>query len=149
MHKFIGCAIPSDSAVHVIIFSVQSLSFFLPLRLNPRGGRQTVVYLVLLPILGLFTIKFNGYEMRSVSRFTETDRNGPKRTFVDTETDSLSTETDSLGTETDRNGPERTETDFRGYRNGLSEYRNGLSGNRNGPERTFVNTETDSVGTES
>ena len=31
-------------------------------------------------------------------------RNGPKRTFLDTETDSLSTETDSLGTETDRNG---------------------------------------------
>ena len=54
----------------------------------------------------------------TVSRFTETDRNGPKRTG------------------TDRNGPERTETDFRGYRNGLSEYRNGLSGNRNGPERT-------------
>ena len=52
---------------------------------------------------------------------TGTDRNGPKRTFVDTETDSLSTETDSLGTETDRNGP----------------------------KRTFVNTETDSVGTES
>ena len=43
---------------------------------------------------------------------TETDRNGPKRTFVDTETDSLSTETDSLGTETERNGlswiPKRT-----------------------------------------
>ena len=54
----------------------------------------------------------------SVSRFTETDRNGPKRTG------------------TDRNGPERTETDFHGYRNGLSEYRNGLSGNRNGPKRT-------------
>ena len=35
---------------------------------------------------------------------TETDRNGPKRTFVDTETDSLG-----------------TETDFCGYRNGLSE----------------------------
>ena len=85
----------------------------------------------------------------SVSRFTETDRNGPKRTFVDTETDSLSIETDPLGTETDRNGPERTETDFRGYRNGLSEYRNGLFGYRNGPKRTFVNTETDSVGTES
>ena len=52
----------------------------------------------------------------TVSRFTETDRNGPKRTFVDTETDSLSTETDSPGTETDRNGPKRTGTD----RNGLS-----------------------------
>ena len=55
-----------------------------------------------------------------------------------------------------RNGPKRTflatETDFRGYtpcntllevygvsgrfRNGLSEYRNGLSWYRNGPERT-------------
>ena len=47
-------------------------------------------------------------------------RNGPKRTFVDTETDSLSTETDSLGTETDRNGPKRTfmntETDSIEYR---------------------------------
>ena len=40
-------------------------------------------------------------------------RNGPKQTFVDTETDSLSTETDSLG----------TETDFYEYRNGLSGYR--------------------------
>ena len=70
----------------------------------------------------------------AVSRFTETDRNGPKRTFVD------------------------TETDFRGYRNGLFEYRNGLSGYRNGPERTetdflatetdFLSTETDSLGTE-
>ena len=66
---------------------------------------------------------------------TQTDRNGPKRTFVDTETDSLSTETDSLGTETDRNGPKRTGTD----RNGRSWI----------PKRTFVNTETDSVGTES
>ena len=46
---------------------------------------------------------------------TETDRNGPKRSFVDTETDFLGTETDFLG----------TETDFRGYRNGLSGYRNG------------------------
>ena len=49
----------------------------------------------------------------AVSRFTETDRNGPKRTFVATETDSLSTETDSLGTETD-----------------VCEYRNGLCGYR-------------------
>ena len=62
----------------------------------------------------------------SVSRFTETDRNGPKRTFVDTETDSLSTETDSLGTETDRNGPKRTFLDT---------------------ETDFVSTETDSLGT--
>ena len=52
-------------------------------------------------------------------------------------------------TGTDGNGQERTGTDFRGDRNGLSEYRNGLSGYRNGPERMFVNTETDSVGTES
>ena len=37
---------------------------------------------------------------------TETDRDGPKRTFVDTETDSLS-----------------TETDFSGYRNGLFGYK--------------------------
>ena len=65
--------------------------------------------------------------LSSVSRFTETDRNGPKRTFVDTETDSLSTETDSLGTETDSLG---TETD------------------RNGPKRAFVDTETDSLSTE-
>ena len=61
---------------------------------------------------------------------TETDRNGPKRTFVDTETDFLGTETDFSGyrngprrTGTDRNGPKRT---FFGYRNGLSGYRNGL-----------------------
>ena len=76
---------------------------------------------------------------------TATDRDGPKRTFVDTETDSLSTETDSLGTETDRNGlswiPKRTlstETDSLGTET-----------DRNGPKRTFVNTETDSLGTES
>ena len=37
---------------------------------------------------------------RSLSRYHDL----PKRTFVDTETDSLSTETDSLGTGTDRNG---------------------------------------------
>ena len=47
-----------------------------------------------------------------VPKRTETDRNGPKRTFVDTETDSFSTEMDSLGTKTDRNGlswiPKRT-----------------------------------------
>ena len=43
-------------------------------------------------------------------------RNGPERTFVDTETDFLSTETASLGTETDRNGPKRNGTD----QNGLS-----------------------------
>ena len=58
---------------------------------------------------------------------TETDRNGPKRTFVDTETDFLGTETDFSGY---RNGTERTETD------------------RNGPKRTFVDTETDFLGTE-
>ena len=54
-------------------------------------------------------------------------------------------------TETDQNGPERTETDFREYQNGLSEYRNGLSRYRNGPERIetdFVDTETDSLSTE-
>ena len=77
----------------------------------------------------------------AVSRFTETDRNGPKRTFVDTETDSLSTETDSLGTETDRNGPKRTfvdtetdslstETDSLGTETDFFEYRNGLCGYR-------------------
>ena len=76
-----------------------------------------------------------------VSRFTETDRNGPKRTFVDTETDSLSTETDSLCTETDRNGPKRTfvdtetdslstETDSLGTETDFCEYRNGLCGYR-------------------
>ena len=92
--------------------------------------------------------RFTGTDRNGPER-TETDRNGPKRTFVDTETDSPSTETDSLGTETDRNGPKRTATDFRGYRNGLSEYRNALSGYRNGPKRTFLNTETDSLGTES
>ena len=37
---------------------------------------------------------------------TETDRNGPKRTFVDTETDFLG-----------------TESDFSGYRNGLFGYK--------------------------
>ena len=45
--------------------------------------------------------------MLAVSRFTETDRNGPERTFVDTETESLSTETDFCEpkrTRTDRNG---------------------------------------------
>ena len=47
--------------------------------------------------------------MIRVSRLTETDRNGPKRTFVDTETDFLG-----------------TETDLNGYRNRLSGYRNGL-----------------------
>ena len=55
------------------------------------------------------------------------DRNGPKWTFVDTETDFLGTETDFSGY---RNGPERTETD------------------RNGPKRTFVDIETDFLGTE-
>ena len=74
------------------------------------------------------TIRFSN--PNPVSRFTGTDRNGPKRTG------------------TDRNGPERTETDLRGYRNGLSEYRNGLSGYRNGPKRTYVDTETDSLSTE-
>ena len=48
---------------------------------------------------------------RAVSRFTEMDGNGRKRTFVATEKDSLDTETDSLGTETDRNGPKRTFSD--------------------------------------
>ena len=65
-------------------------------------------------------VQFSLLGLLAVSRFTETDRNGPKRTFVDTETDSLSTETDSLGTETDRNGR----------------------------KRTFVDTETDSLCTE-
>ena len=46
-----------------------------------------------------------------------------------------------MDTETDRDGPERTETDFPGYRNGLSGY-------RNGPKRTFLDTETDFLGTE-
>ena len=46
-----------------------------------------------------------------VSRLIGTDRNGPKRTLVDTETDSLGTETDSLGTEKDGNGPKRTFVD--------------------------------------
>ena len=71
-------------------------------------------------ITGISVSRFTETDRNGPER-TETDRNGPKRTFVDTETDSLSTETDSLGTETDRNGP----------------------------KRTFVNTETDSVGTES
>ena len=51
-----------------------------------------------------------------VSRLTETDRNGPKRTYENTETD-------FYGTETDRNGlqwvPKRTGTDFSSYRNEL------------------------------
>ena len=42
--------------------------------------------------------------MISTSTRTETDRNGPEWTFMDTETD-------SLGTETDRNGPKRTLAD--------------------------------------
>ena len=51
---------------------------------------------------------------------TETDRDGPKRTFLDTETD-------FLGTETDRNGPKRTFLDT---------------------ETDFLGTETDFLGTE-
>ena len=48
---------------------------------------------------------------------SETDRDGPKRTFMDTKMDSLSTETDSLGL------PKRTGTDFFEYQNGLCAYR--------------------------
>ena len=48
-----------------------------------------------------------------VPKRTGTDRNGPERTFLDTETDFLGTETDFLG----------TETDFSGYRNGLFGYK--------------------------
>ena len=56
-----------------------------------------------------------GFRVALASRYHDLpNRTGTKRTFVDTETDSLDTETD-----------------------------------RNGPKRTFVNTETDSVGTES
>ena len=57
----------------------------------------------------------------------ETDRNRPKQTFVDTETDFLDTETDRdkseqtfVDTETDFLG---TETDFSGYQNGLFGYK--------------------------
>ena len=78
---------------------------------------------------------------------TETDRNGPKRTFVDTETDFLGTETDFIAfllhlvdTETDRDGPERTETDRNVPKRTETD--------RNGPKRTFVDTETDFLGTE-
>ena len=52
----------------------------------------------------------------TVLRFTETDRNGPKRTYENTETD-------FYVTETDRNGLQwvlkRTRTDFSSYRNKL------------------------------
>ena len=95
---------------------------------------------------------------RNGPKRTGTDRNGPERTETDFRgyRNGLSEYRNGLSGK--RNGPERTETDFRGYRNGLSEYRNGLSGNRNGPERTetdrngpkrtFVDTETDSLSTE-
>ena len=73
----------------------------------------------------------------------------PKRTFVDTETDSLSTETDSLCTETDRNGPKRTFVDTETDSLSTETDSLGTETDRNGPKRTFVNTETDSVGTES
>ena len=43
-------------------------------------------------------------QYHNLSERTQTDRNGPKRTFVATEKVSLDTETDFLGTETDRNG---------------------------------------------
>ena len=66
-------------------------------------------------------IVFLGYH--DLPERTETDRNGPKRTFwVPKRT--------LVDTETDRDGPERTETD------------------RNGPKRTFVDTETDFLGNE-
>ena len=69
------------------------------------------------------TIKLN----RNGAERTKTDLNGPKRTFVGTETDFLGTETDLSGY---RNGPRRTGTD------------------RNVSKRTFVDTETDFLGTE-
>ena len=94
----------------------------------------------------LFT--FN-WRISTVSRFTGTDRNGPERTGTDFRGYRNGLSGYRNGLSGYRNGPERTETDFRGYRNGLSEYRNGLSGYRNGPKRTFLNNETDSVGTES
>ena len=53
---------------------------------------------------------------RNGSERTETDGNGPKRTFVDTEPDSEYRN----GLSGYRNGPEQTETDFSGYRNGLT-----------------------------
>ena len=70
-----------------------------------------------------------GVILSRVSRLTETDRNGPKRTFVDTETDLLGTETAFCGY---RNGPTRTfvdtETDFLGTETDFSGYQNGLFG---------------------
>ena len=97
-----------------------------------------------------------------VSRLTGTDRNGPKRTFVDTETDFLGTETVFSGYRnwprrngTDRNGlswiPKRT---FLVLKRSLVDTETGRDGpertetDRNGPKRTFVDTETDFLGTE-
>ena len=67
--------------------------------------------------VGCFHINFFTKQMKErVSRITGADRDGPKRTFVDTKTDFSGY----------RNGPRRTGTDFRGYRNGLSGFRTGL-----------------------
>ena len=55
---------------------------------------------------------FSGY--RNGPERTETDRNGPKRTFVDTETDFLGTETDFSGYQ---NRPFGYKIVVRGYQN--------------------------------
>ena len=72
---------------------------------------------------------YAGPGYHDLPEWTETDRNGPKRTFVDTETDFLGTETDFSGY---RDGPKRTsvdtETDFLGTETDLSGYRNVLFG---------------------
>ena len=59
-----------------------------------------------------FHERVDNNQYHDLPKRTETERNGPKRTFMDTRTDSLGTETDSLGTEVDWNGllwiPKRT-----------------------------------------